>query len=94
MTTSTKLQDGWTDTRQTAKERLRAVYRPIMAFAVGAAVTLAALLLAIQVGGRLEDLAETGVTRFMGLIVVSMGMQFILKGLRRRPTMSELARVG
>ncbi len=52
-----------------------------MAFAVGAAVTFAALLHAIQVGGRLGDSAQTGVTRFMGLIVVWMGMQFILKGL-------------
>ncbi len=54
----------------------------IIASVVGAAVTFAALLLAIQAGGRLGESAETGVTRFMGLIVASMGMQFILEGLK------------
>jgi multiple antibiotic resistance protein len=54
----------------------------IIASIVGAMVTFAALLLAIQVGGRLGESAAGGVTRFMGLIVASMGMQFILVGLK------------
>ncbi len=54
----------------------------IIASVVGATVTFAALLLPIQAGGRLGESAETGVTRFMGLIVASMGTQFILEGLK------------
>jgi len=54
----------------------------IIASIVGAMVTFAALLLAIQVGGRLGESTEAGVTRFMGLIVASMGMQFMLVGLK------------
>jgi small neutral amino acid transporter SnatA (MarC family) len=54
----------------------------IIASVVGAAITFAALLLAIQLGGRIGASAESGVTRFMGLVVASMGMQFILEGLK------------
>jgi small neutral amino acid transporter SnatA (MarC family) len=49
---------------------------------VGAAVTFAALLLAIRAGARVGQEAEGGVTRFMGLIVASMGIQFIMVGLK------------
>jgi small neutral amino acid transporter SnatA (MarC family) len=49
---------------------------------VGACVTLAALLLAIQLGPRLGRGTQAIVTRFMGLIVASMGMQFVLVGLK------------
>ena len=54
----------------------------IVAALVGAAVTLAALLLAIQVGSRLGRGTQAIVTRFMGLIVASMGMQFVLIGMK------------
>ena len=42
----------------------------------------AALLLAIGVGSRISSGAQSTVTRFMGLIVASMGMQFVLTGLK------------
>ncbi len=54
----------------------------LVAAVVGAAVTFAALLLAIRAGARLGHEVEGGVTRFMGLIVASMGMQFIMVGLK------------
>lgn len=52
----------------------------IGAAVIGATVTFAALLLAIQVGSRLSRGTQAIVTRFMGLIVASMGMQFVLMG--------------
>jgi multiple antibiotic resistance protein len=54
----------------------------LVAAVVGAAVTFAALLLAIRAGARLGHAAQAGITRFMGLIVASMGMQFILVGVK------------
>jgi multiple antibiotic resistance protein len=54
----------------------------IGAAVVGAAVTLAALLLAIRVGSRLGRGTQAIVTRFMGLIVASMGMEFVLMGMK------------
>ena len=54
----------------------------IVAAVVGAGITLAALLLAIGVGTHLGQRTQAIVTRFMGLIVASMGMQFVLTGLK------------
>jgi len=54
----------------------------ITAAIVGAAVTFAALLLAIQAGSHLGQSTQAVVTAFMGLIVASMGMQFVLTGLK------------
>jgi multiple antibiotic resistance protein len=73
----------------TAVVTLAAVHTPdslpvtaIAAAVVGAGVTLAALLLAVGVGSRLGRSTQAMVTRFMGLIVASMGMQFVLTGLK------------
>ena len=54
----------------------------IVAAVVGAGITLAALLLAIGVGSHFGRRTQAIVTRFMGLIVASMGMQFVLAGLK------------
>ncbi len=71
----------------TAVVTMAAVHTPdglpvtaIVAAVIGAAVTFVALLLAIQVGSRLGGGTQAIVTRFMGLIVASMGMQFVLAG--------------
>jgi MarC family membrane protein len=73
----------------TAVVTLAAVHTPdglpvtaIAAAVIGAGVTLAALLLAIQAGSRLGRSTQAMVTRFMGLIVASMGLQFVLTGLK------------
>src|SRR5262245_52113790 len=73
----------------TAVVTLAAVHTPdglpvtaIAAAAIGAGVTLAALLLAVQAGSRLGRSTQAMVTRFMGLIVASMGLQFVLTGLK------------
>ena len=73
----------------TAIVTLAAVHTPnglpvtaIIAAIVGAGVTFAALLLAIGVGSHIGSGTQTTVTRFMGLIVASMGMQFVLTGLK------------
>jgi len=73
----------------TAVVTLAAVHTPdgfpvtaIAAAVIGAAVTFAALLLAIQMGSHLGRSMQAMVTRFMGLIVASMGMQFVLTGLK------------
>jgi multiple antibiotic resistance protein len=73
----------------TAVVTLAAVHTPgdlpvtaLVAAVIGAAVTLAALALAIRLGTRLGRNTQAVVTRFMGLIVTSMGMQFVLIGLR------------
>lgn len=73
----------------TATVTLAAVHTPdklqvtaIAAVLVGAGVTYAALLLAIRLGPRLGRGTQAIVTRFMGLIVASMGMQFVLVGLK------------
>ena len=54
----------------------------ILAAAIGAGVTFAVLLLAVSVGAHLGRSTQGIVTRFMGLIVASMGMQFVLTGLK------------
>jgi small neutral amino acid transporter SnatA (MarC family) len=54
----------------------------IIAAAIGAGVTLAVLLFAISVASSLSRGTQGIVTRFMGLIVASMGMQFVLVGLK------------
>ena len=73
----------------TAVVTLAAVHAPdglpvtaIVASVTGAAVTLAALLLAVRLGPHLNRATQALVTRFMGLIVASMGMQFVLTGLK------------
>jgi multiple antibiotic resistance protein len=73
----------------TAVVTLAAVHTPhglpgtaILAAVIGAGVTFAVLLLAIAAGSHLERSTQAIVTRFMGLIVASMGMQFILTGLK------------
>jgi len=76
-------------TQLTAVVTLAAVHTPdgfcvtaIAAALISAAVTFAALLLAIGLGSRLGKSTQAMVTRFMGLIVASMGMQFVLTGLK------------
>ena len=54
----------------------------IVAAVIGAVVTFAALLLAVGLGSRLGRSTQAMITRFMGLIVASMGMQFVLTGLK------------
>jgi multiple antibiotic resistance protein len=73
----------------TAVVTLAAVHTPdglpvtaIVAAIVGTAATFAALLLTIGIGSRVGSGTQATVTRFMGLIVASMGMQFVLTGLR------------
>jgi multiple antibiotic resistance protein len=73
----------------TAVVTLAAVHTPdalpvtaIIAALVGAGITLLALLLAIRLGSRIGRGTQAIVTRFMGLIVTSMGMQFVLEGLK------------
>jgi multiple antibiotic resistance protein len=74
----------------TAVVTLAAVHTPdglpitaIGAAVIGAGVTFAALLLAIGAGSRIGRSSQAMVTRFMGLIVASMGMQFVLTGLKQ-----------
>jgi MarC family membrane protein len=73
----------------TAVVTMAAVHTPdrlpltaIAAAVIGAGVTFGALLLAIQMGAHLGRSTQAIVTRFMGLIVASMGMQFVLEGLK------------
>jgi multiple antibiotic resistance protein len=73
----------------TAVVTLAAVHTPdrfpvtaIVASVIGAGVTFVALLLAIGLGSHLGRSTQAVVTRFMGLIVASMGMQFVLTGLK------------
>jgi len=73
----------------TAVVTLAAVHTPrglpltaIVAAVIGAAVTFAVLLLVVRVGSRIGRNTQAMVTRFMGLIVASMGMQFVLTGLK------------
>ena len=68
----------------TAVVTLAAVHTPdglpitaIIAAVVGAGVTFVALTLAVRLGPRLGRGTQATVTRFMGLIVASMGMQFV-----------------
>lgn len=71
----------------TAVVTLAAIHTPdslpvtaLVAAVIGAAATLLALFAAIRVGSRLDPGTQAIVTRFMGLIVASMGMQFVLTG--------------
>jgi multiple antibiotic resistance protein len=73
----------------TAVVTLAAVHTPdgfpvtaIAAALIGTVVTFAALLLAVGLGAHLGRSTQAMVTRFMGLIVASMGMQFVLTGLK------------
>lgn len=73
----------------TAVVTLAAVHTPngvpataIVAAVVGAGVTFLTLLLVIGAGSQLNPNTRAIVTRFMGLIVASMGMQFVLTGLK------------
>ena len=73
----------------TAVVTLAAVHTPdslpitaIAAAVIGAGVTFVALLLAIELGSRLGQNTQAIVTRFMGLVVASMGMEFVLLGLK------------
>jgi len=73
----------------TAVVTLAAVHTPdglpvtaIVAAVIGAGVTFAALLLAVGMGSHVGRRTQAIVTRFMGLIVASMGMQFVLTGLK------------
>ena len=73
----------------TAVVTLAAVHTPdglpmtaLIAAVVGTAVTFAALILAVRLGPRLGRGTQATVTRFMGLIVSSMGMQFVLVSLK------------
>ena len=73
----------------TAVVTLAAVHTPdgfpmtaIIAAVVGTAATFVALTLAVRLGPRLGRGTQATVTRFMGLIVASMGMQFVLVGLK------------
>src|SRR5262245_49557951 len=54
----------------------------IVAAVVSAAITYSGLLVGIGVGSRLGGGTQAIVIRFMGLIVASMGMQFVLTGLK------------
>jgi multiple antibiotic resistance protein len=73
----------------TAIVTLAAVHTPdglpvtaLIAAIVGAGVTFAALLLTIGLRSRVGGGTQGTVTRFMGLIVASMGTQFVLTGLK------------
>jgi multiple antibiotic resistance protein len=73
----------------TAVVTLAAVHTPdrlpvtaIVAALICTGVTFLALLLAIRLGARIGRGTQAIVTRFMGLIVASMGMQFVLIGAR------------
>ena len=72
----------------TAVVTMAAVHTPaalpltaLIASVIGAAVTFGALLLASQLGSHVNRNTQAIVTRFMGLIVTAMGMQFLLTGL-------------
>ena len=73
----------------TAVVTMAAVHTPtgvplsaLAASAIGAAVTLGVLLLASQLGSHVNRNSQAVVTRFMGLIVTAMGMQFALTGFK------------
>jgi multiple antibiotic resistance protein len=73
----------------TAVVTLAAVHSPaglplsaLAAAAAGAGVTFVVLLLVTRLGSRISPNTQAIVTRFMGLIVTAMGMQFVLTGLK------------
>lgn len=73
----------------TAVVTMAAVHTPsslpmtaLIASATGAGITFGALRLASQLKSRVNRNTQAVVTRFMGLLVTAMGMQFLLTGLR------------
>lgn len=54
----------------------------LVASAVGTLTTYVALVVTIKIGNRLSAHTQRVVMRFMGLILVAMGVQFILVGVR------------
>ena len=54
----------------------------LIASVTGAGITFGALLLASRLESRVNRNTQAVVTRFMGLIVTAMGMQFLLTGFR------------
>jgi multiple antibiotic resistance protein len=73
----------------TAVVTLAAVHSPaglplsaLAASATGAGVTLVVLLLVSRLGSRISPNTQAIVTRFMGLVVTAMGMQFVLTGFK------------
>jgi multiple antibiotic resistance protein len=73
----------------TAVVTMAAVHTPtglplsaLAASAIGAGVTFGVLLLASRLGSHVNQNTQAVVTRFMGLIVTAMGMQFALTGLK------------
>ena len=69
----------------TAVVTLAAVHTPDgfpLTAVVGAGVTFAVMLLAIAAGSHVGRRTQAVVTRFMGLIVASMGMQFVFTGVK------------
>jgi multiple antibiotic resistance protein len=73
----------------TAVVTLAAVHTPsglpvtaLVAAVIGAGVTFAVMLLAIAAGSHVGRGTQAIVTRFMGLIVASMGMQFAFTGVK------------
>jgi multiple antibiotic resistance protein len=73
----------------TAVVTMAAVHTPsslpltaLIASVTGAGITFGALLLASQLESRVNRNTQAVVTRFMGLVVTAMGMQFLLTGFR------------
>ena len=73
----------------TAVVTMAAVHTPtgipvsaLVASTVGAVATLAVLLLVSRFGSRINRNSQAIITRFMGLIVTAMGMQFVLTGFK------------
>jgi multiple antibiotic resistance protein len=73
----------------TAVVTIAAVHTPdglpvtaVVAAVVGAGVTLVVMLLAVAAGSHVRRGTQAIITRFMGLIVASMGMQFIFTGVK------------
>ena len=73
----------------TAVVTMAAVHTPsglpvtgLIASVTGAGVTFAVLLLASRLASHVNPNTQAIVTRFMGLIVTAMGMQFLLTGLK------------
>ena len=82
----------------TAVVTLAAVHTPaglplsaLVASATGAGVTFGVLLLASQLGSHISQNTQAIVTRFMGLIVTAMGMQFVLTGYKYNASIHSLA---
>ena len=72
-------------TLSAAHARLRIPVTALVAVAVASALTWLAMLLVARVAHQKDEggFARDSITRFMGLIVLSMGVQFALTGLRQ-----------